>query len=99
MSQGWVIWKLKRITQDPGSVPLPILYLQDNKYPYFSQYGHSVQASRLHAPKPEAESAMACVLCVFVKENFPGSASRLFLLIYHILPPTTWPHVYHETNH
>lgn len=46
--------------------------------------GHNMaaqfQASQLHTPTQEAENATACILCIFVKEHFPGSASRIFLL-------------------
>lgn len=53
-----------------------------------------LQASHLYTPTPEAENATACVLCVFVKEIFPGSAARIFLLLYHILLFIMWLPIY-----
>lgn len=53
-----------------------------------------LQTSHLYTPTPEAENATACVLCVFVKEIFPGSAARIVLLLYHILLFIMWLPIY-----
>lgn len=97
-SRGWGIQQLHHTTRSRPYSYSAILSMT-TLTPLVLKMTTPLQASHLYTPTPEAENAAACVLCVFVTEIFPGSASRIFSLLYHILPFTTWLPIYPKTHH